>query len=155
MRFIYGLLVFMLALTGCQNVERPQKPDHLLDEDQMTDILYDIAILKSIKTYNVNDMRALDINPDTFIYKKYDIDSLQLARNISYYAVDFNKYAALWKRVSERVSQKQEEAEDEMTRGDSTKTLEIKKRRDSIKKSQKKPKEDLEQVDSLVAPISG
>ena len=37
----------------------------------MTDILYDISLLRALKTYSVNDMRALGLEPDTFIYDKY------------------------------------------------------------------------------------
>ena len=158
--FFYLFLIFSLGITGCQNVQRPEKPEAFIEEDEMVEILYDVSLLKSLKTYSINEMRMLDIKPESFIYDKYDIDSLQLAANINYYSVNFNEYAALWEKVNEKVIEKQQEVEDEMVKGDSARTLEIKQRRDSIKNSQKKPKENeelkgLRQSDSLVTPISG
>jgi hypothetical protein len=54
----------------------------------MIDIMYDLAVLEGIKYQN----RLLDsnqINSATYIYKKYKIDSLQLAQSNVYYASDY------------------------------------------------------------------
>jgi hypothetical protein len=50
--------------------------------------MYDLAVLEGIKYQN----RLLDsnqINSATYIYKKYKIDSLQLAQSNVYYASDY------------------------------------------------------------------
>jgi len=152
------LIIVFLAVLSCTNVERPEKPDAFIDEDKMIDILYDVSIIRSLKTYNINEMRTLDIRPESYIYDKYDIDSTQLADNISYYAVDFNEYAAMWEKVRERLAAKQEEVEEEITKGDSLQRVKSKPIPDSLR-SRDLPNKDrpkaLQKNDSLVEPISG
>ena len=158
MRNLSLFLLVLISLVACQNVERPEKPDVFIEEEKMIDILYDISIIRSLKTYNINEMRTLDIRPESYIYDKYDIDSLQLAENISYYAVDFNNYAEMWEKVRERLAAKQEEVEEEITKVDSLQRVKSKPIPDSLR-SRDLPNKDrpkaLQKNDSLVEPISG
>ncbi|PHR88047.1 MAG: hypothetical protein COA80_18345 [Leeuwenhoekiella sp.] len=158
MRKLSLLILVFLSILSCTNVERPEKPDAFIDENKMIDILYDISIIRSLKTYNINEMRTLDIRPESYIYEKYDIDSTQLAENISYYAVDFNEYAELWEKVRERLAAKQEEVEAEIAKGDSLQRVKSKPIPDSLKsrelQNNDRPKA-LQVNDSLVEPVSG
>ena len=153
------LFIFVLiTLISCQDIEKPQKPDAFIPEEKMIDILYDISIIRSLKTYSINEMRMLDIKPESYIYDKYDIDSTQLAENISYYAIDFNKYAALWEKVRVRLAEEHADVEERISKSDSIKMEEIKTNRDSIMKANRTTPEDargLETNDSLVEPVSG
>ncbi|WP_442846857.1 DUF4296 domain-containing protein [Leeuwenhoekiella sp. H156] len=158
MRNLSLLILVFLSLFACQNVERPEKPDAFIEEEKMIDILYDISVIKSLKTYNINEMRMLDIKPESYIYDKYDIDSIQLAENISYYAVDFNEYAELWEKVRARLAAKQEEVEAEIAKGDSIQRVKSKPIPDSLK-NRKIPQSEmtkgLQMNDSLVESVSG
>ncbi len=158
MRNLVFIFLAFVSLVACQNVERPKKPDAFIEENRMVDILYDISIVRSLKTYNINEMRTLDVRPESYIYDKYGIDSLQLSENISYYAVDFNEYAALWERVRERIAAKQEEVEAAIAKEDSLKSIKPNSTRDSLK-PRKIPEEErpraFQENDSLIESVSG
>ncbi len=158
MRRLSLFILVFVTLISCQDIEKPEKPEAFIPEDQMIDILYDISIIRSLKTYNVNEMRMLDIKPESYIYDKYNIDSIQLADNISYYAIDFNKYAALWEKVRVRLAAEHADVEERISKSDSIKINQIKNNRDSIMKANRLTPESargLEINDSLVEPVSG
>lgn len=150
----YILLLLVLAVVSCHDIERPKKPDNFIEREKMTDILYDISLLRALKTYSVNDMRALGLEPDTFIYDKYDVDSLQLAQSIDYYSVNFNEYTSIWEEVNARLTAQRDEIQFEQNDLDSIRIEESKRRRDSIKKADQ-PRPDIElENDSILAPVS-
>ena len=150
----YILLLVVLAVVSCHDIERPKKPDNFIEREEMTDILYDISLLRALKTYSVNDMRALGLEPDTFIYDKYDVDSLQLAQSIDYYSVNFNEYTSIWEEVNARLTAQRDEIQFEQNDLDSIRIEESKRRRDSIKKANQ-PRPDIElENDSILAPVS-
>ena len=150
----YILLLFMLTVLSCHDIERPQKPDNFIEQEKMTDILYDISLLRALKTYSVNDMRALGIEPDSFIYDKYEIDSLQLAQSIDYYSVNFNEYIAMWEEVGTRLTAQRDEIQFKQNELDSIRIEESKRRRDSIKKANTPMRDKPLKTDSLIAPVS-
>ncbi|HCQ75760.1 MAG TPA: hypothetical protein DIV44_03040 [Leeuwenhoekiella sp.] len=99
-------------------------------------------------------MRALGLEPDTFIYDKYDVDSLQLAQSIDYYSVNFNEYTSIWEEVNARLTAQRDEIQFEQNDLDSIRIEESKRRRDSIKKANQ-PRPDIElENDSILAPVS-
>tara|TARA_Y100000815_G_scaffold199627_1_gene183156 strand:- start:1201 stop:1671 length:471 start_codon:yes stop_codon:yes gene_type:complete len=150
----YILLLVVLAVVSCHDIERPKKPDNFIEREEMTDILYDISLLRALKTYSVNDMRALGLEPDTFIYDKYDVDSLQLAQSIDYYSVNFNEYTSIWEEVNARLTAQRDEIQFEQNDLDSIRIEESKRKRDSIKKANQ-PRPDIElENDSILTPVS-
>ena len=58
----------------------------------MVNIMYDLALLEAIKYQNPAVLDSNQIHPKQFIYKKYGVDSLQLAQNNVYYASDYKNY---------------------------------------------------------------
>lgn len=83
-----GVLLFCFALFGsCQNTPI-EKPDNLIDQDKMVDIMFDINVLEAMKSQTTLVLETNKINPNTYIYKKYNIDSLQFANSDKYYASD-------------------------------------------------------------------
>lgn len=97
------LLMMMITFVSCKKSVL-EKPDNLIEEEMMVDIFYDLSIIEAIKS---NDPIALDkygINPSTFIYQKYKIDSIQLAKSDRYYAVDVDKYRKIFDEVNKRLA---------------------------------------------------
>lgn len=127
---LFGL-VFILS---CNEVQTPKKPDDFIKKDKMTDILYDISLMRALKTYSVNDMVVLGLQPDSYIYKKYDVESLQLAKSIDYYSVNFNEYTAMWEEVGERLTAQRDALQFKQNELDSIRLEKSNRRRDSIKK---------------------
>ncbi len=69
----------------------------------MVDILYDIAIMDGIKgTITVNPIFEDAFNA-TYIYNKYNIDSMQLSQSEKYYASNPKKYHRIHQNVISRL----------------------------------------------------
>ena len=47
------------------------KPDRLLDQETMTDIVFDLAVLQAADGIFSDKLVQNNINSNTFIYKKY------------------------------------------------------------------------------------
>lgn len=95
--FLIGFLVL-----SCDTNSAVTKPDVFLSSEKMENILYDLTVLKAIKTsYNNREGKAL-FN-DNYIYRKYNIDSTILAQNQLYYAQSPKESIVLYKRVDQRL----------------------------------------------------
>jgi hypothetical protein len=95
-------LLAILALLGCKE-DLVKKPDLLIEKSKMMDIMYDLALLEAIKYQNPAVLDSNQIRPKQFIYKKYKIDSLQLAQNNKYYAADYKSYKVMFESVVKRI----------------------------------------------------
>lgn len=113
------LFLLLFGIFACQNVERPQKPDKLIKEARMKDILYDVALLNATRDLGRDQLERAGISSEQFVYEKYGIDSLQFAQNVTYYSVQFNKYLTMWQDVSERLEQKRDHVDSLQRRQDS------------------------------------
>jgi len=110
---IFGLFI-ILFVCGCVNTS---KPKNLIPEDKMIDILYDMNMFQSIRSNDYKLLNSYDINPQNFIYQKYDIDSLQLSESHKYYISNIDNYQKIIEKLIERAEiekdsiSKQEEEE--------------------------------------------
>ena len=91
MRKLVAFFLLFAILISCQKSAVP-KPDNLIDEDVMVDIMYDISILEAMKSQKGDVLESNSINPNTYIFKKYKIDSLQFANSDKFYASEIKKY---------------------------------------------------------------
>lgn len=96
-------LLAILALLGCKE-DLVKKPEHLIEKSKMMDIMYDLALLEAVKYQNPAILDSNQIRPKQFIYKKYKIDSLQLAQNNIYYAADYKNYKIMFESVVKRIA---------------------------------------------------
>ena len=101
-----GMLLLMLMITfvSCKKSVL-EKPDNLIEEEMMINILYDLSIIEAIKATNPIALDKYGINPSTFVYQKYKIDSLQLAKSDRYYAVDVDRYSKMFDEVNKRLEE--------------------------------------------------
>jgi hypothetical protein len=91
-------LLAILALLSCKE-DLVKKPDLLIEKSKMMDIMYDLALLEAVKYQSPAVLDSNQIRPKQFIYKKYKIDSLQLAQNNVYYAADYKNYKVMFESV--------------------------------------------------------
>ena len=98
------IAVFFLAffVLSCSNNPVP-KPKVLLDEEVMVNILFDVAILQAADGSASNKLSEKNIQIETFIYKKYKIDSTIYYQNNRYYAGDVRKYKKMHQEIIERL----------------------------------------------------
>ena len=100
MKQVLFLFVSLFVLSCSMNPV--PKPDILLDEEVMVNIIYDISILQATDgsmSYKLSDH---NIKMDQYIFEKYKIDSITYRENQRYYAADARKYKKIYKKVIER-----------------------------------------------------
>ena len=102
MKKIFCFFIGLLLLFSCQQ-NAVNKPDNLIDEETMEEIIYDLTILEAIRTSNSASLERKKITASTYVYDKYDIDSLQFASSNHYYASDVHNYLKMYKRIEERL----------------------------------------------------
>ena len=68
MKKIIYIFALLLTITACKKNIVP-KPDKFLDEKQMENLLYDLAVLESMKVSQAPKLDSLQFNPQQFIYK--------------------------------------------------------------------------------------
>lgn len=100
MKIGIALLSFLFLLTSCKD-SGISKPDNLIEEDKMVDIIYDLALLEGIKSHNPVNLQ--NVNSNEFVYKKYKIDSLQFVKSTQFYASDITNYKKMYEEVGKRI----------------------------------------------------
>lgn len=106
-----ALLFFCtISLLSCTNNPVP-KPDRLLDQETMTNIVFDLAVLQAADGIFSDKLVQNSINSNTFIYKKYKIDSLTYYQNQRYYAADIVLYKQMHQEVLDRLEKLKKETE--------------------------------------------
>ena len=94
-----ALFLLVVLAWGCGQ-SAVEKPDNLIDEATMVDILYDLSVLEAMKT---RDAKLSDNSSAGYVYKKYNIDSVQFAHSNQYYAAEIEKYRKIYEKVDARL----------------------------------------------------
>ncbi len=121
-----ALILLVFLVLAC-NDKTPQKPEKLLTENEMVDVLYDITMLQSVRSFKPQVLRDNNIDVAEYVYNKYDIDSTVFAQNHKYYASQLDVYERIHNKVADRVKKEKEPFEEE-----------AKTEKDSLKDEQKK-----------------
>ncbi|MDO6515765.1 DUF4296 domain-containing protein [Zobellia uliginosa] len=140
MRFLAIALMF-LVLVSC-NETLLEKPENLIPQEKMVEILQDLAIVNAAKTTNLEVLRENGIEPMDYIFKKYDIDSLQFVESDRYYASLPVEYEKIYKKVETNLEKKSKELEEQKKLNDSIRVAKEKLEREKAKA--KKAKDTLQ-----------
>ena len=136
----FFLVVSILFFISCENLE-VKKPSNLISEDQMVEILYDMVLINSAKGVNKKLLQKNINNPETYIFKKHNIDSLQFAESNAYYTFKNEVYKTIYEKLELKLTTQK------------TKLEALLKEKNSIKDSireQKKTKNDPLNLDPKV-----
>ena len=96
----------------------------------MIDILFDVFVLNAAKATEKKALEENNVTPDSYIYNKYQIDSLQFVMSNEYYAYDIKEYEEIIEKVEEKIKAKKAIYQKEIDIEEERRT----KRLDSIKK---------------------
>ncbi|MGB2759547.1 DUF4296 domain-containing protein [Maribacter stanieri] len=139
MRQVLLLVLGMLLFSSCAE-ELIEKPDNLIPEDKMVSIIKEMAIVNAAKTTNLGKLRENGIEPTTFVFEKFEIDSAQFVDSDRYYASKPLRYENMYKKVESELEAQRVQLDME------------KKLRDSISLAKKtKKKIELKEKDSIAA----
>jgi len=94
----FFLVVSILFFISCENLE-VKKPSNLISEDQMVEILYDMVLINSSKGVNKKLLQKNINNPEAYIFKKHNIDSLQFAESNAYYTFKNEVYKSIYEKL--------------------------------------------------------
>ena len=110
-------MYFMVLTTlfACSE-EVIEKPENLIPKDQMVEILYDLAIINSAKKSNPSYLTERGIEAMPFIYRRYDIDSLQFVQSDIYYASRPSEYEEIYSILEARLEKEKSEYDKYKTR---------------------------------------
>ncbi|PJJ09722.1 uncharacterized protein DUF4296 [Flavobacterium sp. 1] len=170
MKKVISLFILVASFFSC-NKDLVERPDNLIDKKVMAAIFYDISLLEAIRYQDPNSLYKNGVNPKTYIFKKYKIDSIQFAKSNAYYASDYREYKKMFDAVNDRlkkekdvvdlINKKAEKKEaalkkakgkkilDSINKVKKAKELKIKKEKDSISKSKKRKELKIKKIDSI------
>jgi hypothetical protein len=132
--FLFTLVAFCFSC----NKDLVEKPDNLIDKKVMGNILYDMTLLEALKYQNSEVLYQKGINPKTYIFEKYKVDSLQFAKSNAFYAADYREYKKMFDELNDRLKKEKDIVDlaikKELKNGVAIKKAKLKKTQDSIKK---------------------
>lgn len=136
---IFLLLLFVSC--GGKGKKRVKKPGNLIAMEKMVDIIYDMSLVSAAKGVNRKLMEQKGVHPDTYVYKKHDVDSAQFAQSNEYYAFDLNAYEEIYQKVKAKLEKDKKQYSDLVQVQD--------KARDSISKERRETRDSLSEIRDL------
>ncbi|OBQ57290.1 DUF4296 domain-containing protein [Tamlana sp. s12] len=103
------LCLGMLLSFACNRFKGPEKPENLIPEDKMVNILIDSKLLTSTNSANKRIMKDSNLDVNTYVYRKYKIDSTQFADSNAYYAFHVEIYDDIYNKAIDSLERLHEE----------------------------------------------
>ena len=136
-------IAFICFFMSCSGTKKPDKPENLISKEKMVNVLIDMSLLSSAKGINKSKIENNGIMPESYVYKKHNINSLQFVESNAYYTYNLDEYQDIIKKVTDSLNKLRENyntlVEEE---------AEEKRKQDSVKRSKRKNKgfltEDIE-----------
>ncbi len=119
MKSILHIIAFAALMLSCTK-QVVKEPDNLISEDKMVDIIYDLSILEAIRTQRPMSIEKNNLDPRTYIYRKYEIDSVQFAESNKFYAGDVARYKKIYETVDKRLEIEKKKIEDQLRKSGHT-----------------------------------
>jgi hypothetical protein len=131
-------ILFISFLISCSGINKPKKPKNLISKDQMVNVLLDMSLLSSAKGINKSKIENNGIIPESYVYAKNNIDSIQFVESNAYYTNNLNEYQEIIKKVEDSLNILRENYNILYEKEEKEKRIQ-----DSIKRSKKTNKEVL------------
>lgn len=133
-----GAFILLVTFFAC-NEKLVEKPENLIPKDKMVMILKEMAIINASKNTNIDLLRDNKIDPTTYVFNKFKIDSAQFVLSDKYYAAIPLEYESIYKEVDTLLNIDKVRLQNLKKEKDSLKRIEkqaLKKKKDSLKKDQ-------------------
>ena len=125
MRYL-SLLFALLILYSCTEAVI-EKPENLIPEDTMVDIYFDISLFNASKNSGYDKLSEHAIDSWDYLFKKYSIDSTQLASSGIWYASKPLVYESIYEKVELRLDSLKKAFDDQIS------TIEQDRAREAVK----------------------
>ncbi|UOY04794.1 DUF4296 domain-containing protein [Muricauda sp. SCSIO 64092] len=130
------LLIFLVLpiLFSCKE-KLIEPPSDLISEAQMTEILYDLALINGLRSTDDRILKRHEIETMPYIYEKYGVDSLQFVHSDQYYASVPEIYQKMYESIQQRIEEKIKEMNRIREQKNDSARSKNKRVRDSIRKA--------------------
>lgn len=112
MKKLFAVFIISILSISCQHIEKPEKPEDLIERDVLVEILVDTYLSNAVRSKTYQEIKDKNIRLEKFVYQKYDIDSLQFARSNAYYSADMDHYLLMLKEVEQKLNELKGEEEE-------------------------------------------
>lgn len=120
--------ISVFTIVACSS--GPKKPKHLISKKKMINILIDAKLIATASTSNRKIMQDSGVFPNTYVFEKYNIDSLQFAESNTYYTYHIKDYEEIYQIVKDSLDKLK--AHYKEIRDEEIKQEEEKRKQDSI-----------------------
>lgn len=128
-----AFISFLISCSG--NVKKPQKPENLISKEKMVNVLIDMSLLTSAKGINKSIIENNGIVPESYVYAKHNIDSLQFVESNTYYTYNLKEYQHIITSVTDSLDKLRDDFNVLLEKEEKEK-----RKQDSIKRSKRKNK---------------
>ena len=133
------LLFFVSTILVSCSDSPIKKPDNLISEDKMADVIYDMSLLQAMKLDNPLFLEQHNLTPATYIYSKYKIDSVQFAQNDRYYASQLDVYRKIYQKVNARLEKNEKQTDSLIKLKPENEKIVARKKGDTVKNDSVNP----------------
>ena len=84
----------------------------IISEKKMIDIIYDMALINVSKGINKRILENNGMKPQSYILKKYKIDSMLFVRSNNFYTKDLDKYLYIYDQVLKKLEKNRQLIQD-------------------------------------------
>jgi len=99
----YIMISLILLLFNCQMNDKYTDQSDIISEKKMIDIIYDMALINVSKGINKRILENNGMKPQSYILKKYKIDSMLFVRSNNFYSKDLDKYLNIYDQVLKKL----------------------------------------------------
>ena len=96
-------IFFMLIIFSCQDLVLIEKPENLIDELTMENIIYEAIMMDVMSTFKPKNKKFIGIVGSPYLFIKYNIDSIQLVRSNEYYTKNPKVMSKIYMKVLRRM----------------------------------------------------
>ena len=132
MRKILAISTLFILFSCKEKLVEP--PKDLIPEKEMTEILYDLAVLNGMRTTNPTNLKNYGIETMPYIYEKYKIDSLRFVTSDRYFASEPVIYQRMYQTIVNRLEKRIKELDKAKEKKNDSIKARNEKIRDSLSK---------------------
>jgi hypothetical protein len=82
-------------------VEKSPQPENLFSKDKMVALLTDLYLVEGAISSNKGAYLKTGVQPSSFLYEKYDMDSISFQENLNYYTDRVEEYLLIMDEVQD------------------------------------------------------
>ncbi|WP_213520838.1 DUF4296 domain-containing protein [Nonlabens sp.] len=95
------VVLFAIFISSCSNVEKSPPPENLFSKDKMAALITDLYLIEGAISSNKTAYLKTGVQPSSFLYEKYDMDSITFQENLNYYTDRVEEYLLIMDEVQE------------------------------------------------------